>query len=327
MSKRTSLVSPPPFGNSLAAVDVAAMAGYMVEEQATALIDYDDWRTWRLAPELIGSNSNSLYARPPRNLNLTDAHAAVQTMGSMFVDSESLYDIIASQLDVVEHVVSDAGVSSHVLEVADTVLEEGADRARAHAANIDRFREQFRVRFTRGSESQPAPSEVVINRLVDDKPSFQVLRHTETAPGEAVVNTASREDYWGKIRSSLQRWLGLSLEDLAKLLDLSKATIVYINAPDRKVRPMTANKVLNLYGTVVPMVEAKGEEYTRAWFAATGRAALDRGTVQLEREIRSILARGRINAEAIAISLEPDTDVDEEAPEPGPVRAQGIPIH
>ncbi|MGH7757285.1 MAG: hypothetical protein ACREM8_13520, partial [Vulcanimicrobiaceae bacterium] len=155
--------------------------------------------------------------------------------------------------------VSAIGMLTHVFE-AET--QEAADEhlasVQAHIderrTNIDRERKNidaFERRFLPVPKSQTPPS----------------------APSRA----AQRAAYWRQLRDDLRTAFSLSLADLAQIAGVSKATLVYIDRPDRVPRPSTAGKLMDLHAVVAAVLDRLGQEQGKLWLRTSGLAELKRG--------------------------------------------------
>jgi hypothetical protein len=87
-------------------------------------------------------------------------------------------------------------------------------------------------------------------------------------------NERSRFD---QIRSDLQMWLEVSVDELARLLDLSPTTIINMTKPGRNVRPRTARKLLVVHGLVRELQRTIGAAPALTWTRTTGRRLLAEG--------------------------------------------------
>jgi hypothetical protein len=88
------------------------------------------------------------------------------------------------------------------------------------------------------------------------------------------------------VRSELQQWLEVSLDDLAFMLDLSPTTLVNLTKPGRTVRPKTARKVVALHGLLRELQRALGSNAALTWSRTVGRRLLmDRRVLDFEQYI------------------------------------------
>jgi hypothetical protein len=95
-------------------------------------------------------------------------------------------------------------------------------------------------------------------------------------PLEAPRQTSNYDEDLRKIRTDLQAWLGVSVDELARLVNLSPATVVNLGR-GRRARPKTARKVLAVHGLLRELQSAIGTSAALAWCRTTGRRLLEEG--------------------------------------------------
>lgn len=67
------------------------------------------------------------------------------------------------------------------------------------------------------------------------------------------------------IADRLQEWLGLTIDDLAAIADISKTTIHYWHREHGKPRPATVRRLLRAYALVQALIVRRGVEGTATW--------------------------------------------------------------
>lgn len=197
---------------------------------------------------------------------------------------------VESGLGVLQHVVTDEQIILSRDQI-DDVLEQSATRRRElrqEYANIEAFERRFRA-LAVGSD-------------------YDVARHP-AADGEH-----RRQAYWGRVRSELQTWFNVSLEDLANLLGIAKATLIYIDRSGRSPRPSTTRKLMDVHAIASALIANRGNEVGRTWLSRDGLAALrDGGVAALDRAVSAAIYARRRSADPFAL----DTDFD---PDTAPAR-------
>jgi len=86
---------------------------------------------------------------------------------------------------------------------------------------------------------------------------------------DASMAEASNARYL-RVRSHLQDWLGVSIDELASLLDLSPTTIVNLTKPGRLVRPKTVRKMMIVYGLLSEFQRTIGRQTALTWARTVG---------------------------------------------------------
>ena len=179
-----------------------------------------------------------------------------------------------SAMNILMHVILDENVVVDSALLEDIVSTTAARRRelKEQTANIEAFEARLRSLVT-GTEEQ---------KRID--------------PGDGSLQ---KDAYWTRVKGDLQQWFSMSLEDLAVIISVAKATLVYIDRPGRHPRPSTARKVMDLHALGSAAVAALGIERGRSWLATRGLSELRGGGVaQLDRAVTGMLYGRRKSEEA-----------------------------
>lgn len=96
---------------------------------------------------------------------------------------------------------------------------------------------------------------------------------------DASVISAPQERF-SRIRNELQSWLDVSVDELAKLLELSPTTVVNLTKPGREVRPKTVRKMMVVYGLLAEFQRVMGSQKALTWARTVGYRLLAAGDLQ-----------------------------------------------
>jgi len=77
------------------------------------------------------------------------------------------------------------------------------------------------------------------------------------------------------IADRLQKWLGLTIDDLAAIGGISKTTIHYWHRENGKPRPATVRRLLRAYALVQALIVQRGQERTAAWLRSGNPSPLE----------------------------------------------------
>ncbi len=77
------------------------------------------------------------------------------------------------------------------------------------------------------------------------------------------------------IADRLQGWLGLTIDDLAAIANISKTTIHYWHREHGKPRPATVRQLLRAYALVQALIAQRGVEGTAIWLRSGHPSPLD----------------------------------------------------
>ena len=144
-----------------------------------------------------------------------------------------------------------AGSALDYLRAASVVARDLADQANTLANNIDALTRATRISVT--SEFLELPKEA--------SDFIFGTSYLEEKPG-------SSELFWRRIRDELQSRFGMSLRDLAPLLNVAYPTIV--NLGKMRHQPRTARAVERVHAVTSALVRALGDDTARAWLRNEG---------------------------------------------------------
>lgn len=96
---------------------------------------------------------------------------------------------------------------------------------------------------------------------------------------DASIMAGSNSRYL-KVKSDLQDWFGVSVDELAALLDLSPTTVVNLTKPGRVVRPKTVRKMMIVYGLLSEFQRVMGQQTALTWARTVGYRLLSDGDLQ-----------------------------------------------
>jgi len=77
------------------------------------------------------------------------------------------------------------------------------------------------------------------------------------------------------IADRLQKWLGLTIDDLAAIGGISKTTIHYWHRENGKPRPATVRRLLRAYALIQALIVQRGRERTAAWLRSGNPSPLE----------------------------------------------------
>ncbi len=77
------------------------------------------------------------------------------------------------------------------------------------------------------------------------------------------------------IADRLQKWLGLTIDDLAAIGGIGKTTIHYWHRENGKPRPATVRRLLRAYALVQALIVQRGQEKTAAWLRSGNPSPLE----------------------------------------------------
>lgn len=100
----------------------------------------------------------------------------------------------------------------------------------------------------------------------------------ELADNEAYLE--ANDDQYAKIRKDLQNWFAASVDDLARILDISPTTVVNLSKPGRSVRTKTVRKLRGMHGLLSELQRAIGQQAALSWSQSVGRRMLLAGDMQ-----------------------------------------------
>lgn len=189
-----------------------------------------------------------------------------------------------SAMNMLTHVILDENivVDSALLEEIVSVTAARRRELKEQIANIEAFEARLRSLLT-GAEEQ------------------------KRIPGDGALE---KDAYWTRVKGDLQQWFSMSLEDLADVISIAKATLVYIDRPGRHPRPSTSRKVMDLHALGSAVVSALGVESGRTWLATTGLSELRSGGVALLDRAVSRMLYGRRPSEEATVHAQVVEDFD-----------------
>jgi plasmid maintenance system antidote protein VapI len=91
---------------------------------------------------------------------------------------------------------------------------------------------------------------------------------------------SSPQERFSMVRKQLQSWLDVSVDELAKLLDLSPTTVVNLTKPGRDVRPKTVRKMMVVYGLLNEFQRVMGSQKALTWARTVGYRLLVAGDLR-----------------------------------------------
>jgi hypothetical protein len=276
---------------------IPKIAGYIINAQYSYSADNPYYRVGAEHP-LYDANGNLLGATqwPPM---FTDVSQTAFAFGEALTDFKA-YTVSAgvaerfelSAMNMLTHVILDENVvvNSALLEELTAVTAKRRRELKEQTANIDAFEERIKTLFTGVNEGAPVK--------ISSNGSIQ------------------RDAYWTRVRGDLQRWFCMGLADLADMIGVAKATLVYIDRPGRRPRPSTARKVMDLHAIGSGVVKAWGADRGRDWLSTVGLAQLrDGGVAALDRLVTTTVYGIRKSEESIPYDKqEQDYDTQPFAP-------------
>ncbi len=97
---------------------------------------------------------------------------------------------------------------------------------------------------------------------------------------EHVDYVQSDDDQYASIRKDLQEWFAASVDDLARILDISPTTIVNLSKPGRSVRTKTVRKLRGMHGLLSELQRVIGQTAALSWARSVGRRMLLDGDME-----------------------------------------------
>jgi hypothetical protein len=88
---------------------------------------------------------------------------------------------------------------------------------------------------------------------------------------------SAEQTRFSKVKSQLQEWFGVSVDELAALLDLSPTTIINLTKRGRGVHPKTLRKMMAVYGLLAELQKVVGRQTALTWARTVGYRLLSGG--------------------------------------------------
>ena len=211
--------------------------------------------------------------------------AALEDYQSFAIGAGGAERFELSAMNMLMHVIVDENVvmNSNLLEEIVATSAARRRELKAQVANIEAFEARLRALWTGFEEA-----------VDDEKPH----------------STVQRDAYWTRVRGDLQQWFCMGLKDLADVIGVAKATLIYIDRPGRQPRPSTTRKVMDLHAIGVAVLGALGPDRGRDWLSTTGLSCLQQnGVAALDRAAAQMLYRNRRSEDAITYR-EPEDEID-----------------